>query len=323
MAVIKFTNSKSGLKKIINYITQTEKTEARLVSGQACMPETAYDEMLVTKNMYGKNNGRQYIHIVQSFSPEESLDHNTAHAIAIKLAERFEGFQALIATHQDRDHIHSHIVLNSVNYETGLKFQQSKKELQEVKDYSDKICLSYGLSIIEKKEKQVSTNIPMEVYQAAMKGNSWKFDLINSIEDALKSAHSKANFIARMKQKGYEVQWEGSRKHITFTTPDGKKCRSNKLYDEKYTKKGLLYEIEQRAQQRIGATTECPENATGEKSIVSKHSPIYDSRAGSHKRPMGTNPHSASRTTPSGRGGNPANEASNRTKRKNKNDFER
>lgn len=222
---------------------QDEKTIACLISGQACMPETAYDEMLLTKNMYGKNNGRQYIHIVQSFSPDENLDHQTAHEIAQKLALKFDGFQALIATHQDRNHIHSHIVLNSVNYDTGLKFQQSRKELQEVKDYSDEICKSYGLSVIEEKDKTVNRYIPMEVYQSAMKGDSWKFKLINAIDDALSETSSKDDFIRKLESIDYKVLWEDSRKHIIFTTPDGKKCRSNKLYDEKYTKEGLLYEI--------------------------------------------------------------------------------
>jgi len=117
------------------------------------MPETEIEEMMFTKNMFGKNGGRQYIHIVQSFDPKDELSYETANEIGIKLAEYFVGFQAVVATHKDRDHIHNHILLNSVNFETGLKFQQSKDGMQAVKDFSDKLCLEYGLSVIEKSKE--------------------------------------------------------------------------------------------------------------------------------------------------------------------------
>lgn len=110
MAVIKFTNSKSSIKKIIDYITQDSKTEERLISGKDCMPESALAEMELVKDMYNKNTGRQYIHIVQSFDPKDKLSHEVANKIGVLLAEKFEGVQAVIATHKDRQHIHNHIV---------------------------------------------------------------------------------------------------------------------------------------------------------------------------------------------------------------------
>jgi len=241
LAVIKFTNSKSSIKKIIEYITGSSKTEQRLISGKDCMPESALAEMQLVKNMYGKNTGRQYIHIVQSFDPKDNLTHEKANEIGMKLAEKFIGFQAIIATHKDRDHIHNHVLLNSVNFENGLKFQQSKKDMQGVKYFSDKLCLEHGLSIIEKPSS--NTDIQRNEYQVALKGESWKIALILTIDKALEISNSKNDFILNMKHFGFDVSWEDKHKYITYTTPEGKKCRDSKLHDNKYLKEAMEFEF--------------------------------------------------------------------------------
>ena len=112
MAIIKVTNSKATLSKAIKYVTQEEKTEERLVSGINCTSGTALDEMKATKELFNKLQGRQYYHYVQSFSPDEKVDYKKAHQIAQELAQnQFKGFEVLIATHKDREHIHSHIIV--------------------------------------------------------------------------------------------------------------------------------------------------------------------------------------------------------------------
>ena len=203
MAVIKFTNSKGSLKKIINYITQDEKTDEKLISGQNCMPESAFDEMTTVKNLYGKNNGRQYIHIVQSFKPDEKLKYETAHKIGLKLAEYFKDYQIIIATHKDRDHVHNHLVLNSVSMKDGRKFQQSAEDMQRFKEFSDKLCKDFGLSVIEKNKQESIYN--KNEYQAAVKGKSYKFKLINAIDKSMENSSNKAEFIDNMKRYGYDV----------------------------------------------------------------------------------------------------------------------
>lgn len=237
MAVIKFTNSKSSIKNILEYITQESKTETRLISGKDCMPETALAEMELIKDIYRKKNGRQYIHIVQSFDPKEILTHEQANKIGVELAERFTGFQAVIATHKDRNHIHNHILLNSVNFETGYKFQQSQKEMQLVKDFSDELCLKNGLSIIEKSKNKADIN--KNEYQVAVKGESWKMKLINSIDSCIEQSESKQGFIDKMNKLGYSVNWSDNRKFITYTTSEGQKCRDKRLHDEKYLKDNM------------------------------------------------------------------------------------
>ena len=145
MAIIKFTNSKAELKTIIDYVTRTDKTNANLITGKDCVANSCLEEMKTVKEFYNKNGGRQYIHIVQSFSSKDDLDYQKAHEIGIKLANYFQDFQVLVATHTDREHIHNHLIINSVNFENGKKFNQSKNDMQKVKDYSDKLCKEDGL----------------------------------------------------------------------------------------------------------------------------------------------------------------------------------
>ncbi len=236
MAVLKFTNSKSSLKKIIEYITRAEKTEERLISGKDCMAGSAYDEMLIVKQMFGKNYGRDYIHVVQSFDIKDQVSYEMAHKIGQKLAELFTGFQVLLATHKDRRHVHNHLLINSVNFETGLKFQQSKEDMKNIKAISDCLCLEAGLSVIEHAGGEY---VSRGEYKAAEKGESWKFRLINMLDNALEAAKTKEEFILYMELHGYGVKWTDSRYNITYTTPEGFKCRDNKLHDKKYTREAM------------------------------------------------------------------------------------
>lgn len=148
MAIIKMQKVKVGktfgLKAILEYIQNPDKTkDGLLISAKDCLQESAYKQMLLVKRDHLQESGRQYVHIIQSFSINDKLTGETAHEIGQKLLQGFEGFQGVIATHIDREHIHNHIVLNSVNWETGLKWQQSKKDLQELKYFSDNLCIDF------------------------------------------------------------------------------------------------------------------------------------------------------------------------------------
>lgn len=237
MAIIKFTNSKSELRTIINYVTRNDKTNTNLITGKDCLANSCLEEMESIKKLYNKTRGRQYIHIIQSFSSKDELDFQKAHEIGIKLANYFEGFQALVATHIDREHIHNHLIINSVNFDDGKKFNQSKKDMQKVKDYSDKLCKEEGLRIIEKKKYQGIYN--KNEYQIALKGLSWKLKLSNAIDYSLEKSKNKTEFFNNMNKLGYKVLWTKNRKYITYTTPEGMKCRDNRLNDKKYLKEEM------------------------------------------------------------------------------------
>lgn len=234
MAIIEAISSKANLKTIINYVTQDKKTSEKLITGKDCLAESSLEEMLYTKNLYHKNGGRQYIHIIQSFDPNDNLNKEKVHKAGLELAEKFNGFQVLVATHIDKEHLHNHLIINSVSFENGYKIQMSKKDLQDLKNYSDEICLKIGASIIPRKEK--TNYIKRKDYRVAQRGNSWKFKLINAIDLSLDKSKNKQEFIKSMNKLGYKVNWTNTRKYITYTTPEGYKCRDNKLYDEKYLK---------------------------------------------------------------------------------------
>jgi hypothetical protein len=233
MAVIKAVSSRARIETAINYITQEEKTDEKLISGIECSPDTAIEEMKTTKELWNKTDGRQYKHYVQSFPPEEKITPQQAHEIAQELCfKRFKGFEVLIATHKDKDHIHSHIIINSVNYENGRKIQDSGKDLQSMKDYSDKLCKERGFSICEKGEE--ITAYKKDKYKALERGiteqgyKSYVLNCYKTVGAVKKKAISREDFIEKMKKLGYETKWT-DRKYITFTDQDGNKVRNSNL----------------------------------------------------------------------------------------------
>lgn len=252
MAIIEAISSKANIKRIISYVTQDKKTNVNLVTGKDCLTESCLEEMLYTKNLYHKNSGRQYIHIIQSFDPKDNLSAEQVHNVGIKLANTFNGFQVLVATHIDKNHLHNHLVINSVSFENGYKIQMSKKDLQYIKDYSDKLCLEIGASIIPKKEK--ANYIKKNKYRVAEQGKSWKFKLMNAIDLSLAESNTKEEFIKNMNKLGYQVNWTDTRKYITYTTPEGYKCRDNKLYDEKYSKGAMENEFRRFEKEQSNST---------------------------------------------------------------------
>jgi hypothetical protein len=253
MAIIKFTNSKSTLKYIISYVTQETKTNNGLITGKDCTSENALAEMQSIKNVYNKNGGRQYIHMVQSFHPDDDITYEKAHEIGLKMAEQYKGFQVLVATHMDREHVHNHLIINSVSFENGKKFQQSNKSMEKIKEYSNNLCDENGYRTIPLKSN--SPALSQAEYQVAIKGDSWKMRLINAIDYAMQYALDKETFITYMKDLGYGVTWTDTRKNITYTTPEGMKCRDNKLYDIKYLKENMENEFSKQFKGKKSNTT--------------------------------------------------------------------
>lgn len=250
MAIIKFINNKVSLKKTLDYISKEEKTDKKLISGKDCIPETAYEEMMTVKNMYKKLTGREKIHFVQSFSPTDKLTYEQAHEIGRKMAEYFKGFQVVVATHKDRNHIHNHILINTVNFETGLKFHQSKQDLQKIKEFSNTLCKEYGLTVTEQKSKV--SDIKINEYQARLKGISWKALLVKNIDSVMEKSKNKYEFFKNMNQLGYKVNWSKEKLSIIYTTPNGYKCSDKKLHQEKYLRENMEKYFEEKSIKNIG-----------------------------------------------------------------------
>ena len=279
MAVLKMINNKSqsiqGLLCVMAYACKDAKTNhegQQLISGINCVPHLAFDEFMTTKRLHNQDGGRMFYHMVQSFSPEENITPEVAHEIACKLADAIPGFEIVVATHCDADHVHSHFVINSVSFETGKKYHSDPQSIQALWDASDKLCLQYGFSVITHHKKKEHKMNDRE-YRAYDRGNSWKMALEIAIDDCMTMARNKNHFIRLMEFRGYEVTWSDTRKNITYTTPQGYKCRDRKLNGRKYLKEEMEFEFELRkeiccryaggAERNIGAGSSCAENCSG------------------------------------------------------------
>ena len=245
--------SVSAMRGLINYCLQDfkvrdEQSGRRLVGGINCNGENAYTEFMTTKNSYGKTTGMNFYQYVQSFSPREDITPERAHQIGLEFAEKaWPGHEVLVTTHCDAEHIHSHFVINSVNFENGYKLRQNPQSLIKLRALSDKICTSHGLTTLTA-YKGGGSKVSSREYRAAVKGESWKFRLMSDIDSAMNKSGSKEDFISEMKKKGYEITWTDERKYITFTCPNGKKCRDRTLHDNKYLKENIEYELQFRQQ---------------------------------------------------------------------------
>ena len=251
MSIVHFVNYKRGtqsraaMRGVMRYVMQEKKTAwegAPLVSGVNCQPQSVYDDFLNTKLLYHKDGGVMFYHMVQSFPKGAAVDPRQAHEAARRLAEFFDGCEVLVCTHVDREHIHSHCIINSVNFDTGKKLHMAKEQIQELMRRNDAICQEMGLPVFEAARQQ-SRGMSGAEYHTALKGQSWKLRLMNTIDACMKYAADKDAFVSLMMSEGYAVRWEDTRKYITYTTPDGMRCRDNKLHEEKYCKEVMEHEF--------------------------------------------------------------------------------
>ena len=256
MAIVHFVNYKKGtqsraaMRGVMLYVMQEKKTTwegGPLVSGINCQPQSVYDDFINTKLLYHKDGGVMFYHMVQSFPKGAAVDPQQAHEAARRLAEYFDGCEVLVCTHVDREHIHSHCVINSVNFETGKKLHMAKEQLQELMRRNDAICLEMGLPVFEPTTQQARGMSGAE-YHTALRGQSWKLRLMNTIDECMKYAADKDAFVSLMASEGYAVRWESGRKYITYTTPEGMRCRDSKLHEEKYCKEAMEHEFRIRAE---------------------------------------------------------------------------
>lgn len=267
MAVIKAVSSHASIGKAINYIIDFEKTKLELVGGINCSPLSAINEMKTTKEIYGKTDGRTYKHFVQSFHADEKITANEAFELAKEFAEKcplFKGFEVVFATHTDKDHIHTHFIVNSVSCEDGHKFQMTSSDLKNMKELSDNLCRENELTVTEKGKtfegeiREETVSYVKDTYnrlKQAEQGNvkSFVFDIALKVLEEKESATSKEEFVESLKQRGVGVDWQDKHKYITFTDLERQeagekqcKVRDNKLekyFNIDFSKEGLSSEF--------------------------------------------------------------------------------
>ena len=254
------------MKSVMRYVSQMSKTiwdGQQLVSGIGCQPETAFDEFLSTKLLHHKEGGVMFYHMVQSFPKGANVDPRTAHEAARQLAGYFEGYEVLVCTHTDREHIHSHCIINSVNFETGKKVHMADEQIQELRIRNDQICEELGLPKFQRDGQRQSRGMSNAEYYTASKGESWKFELMRVIDECMRCAGNREEFLVLLRSEGYNATWTDGRKNITYTTPDGRKCRDNKLHIEKYLKENMEAEFGYRTENDNTRNVDAAQKADG------------------------------------------------------------
>lgn len=240
MAIIKFVKVKKGnLKNAIKYITREDKTSNDLIYCKDCDFDNVLEQFKYIKELYSNKEGRQYYHFIQSFSPKDNISYELAKNIGIEMCNYFKDYQVIMATHTDKEYVHNHFIINSVNYKTGKKYQQSAKDLEQIKILSNKLCEKYNLKQINLSNSGITRYLKSGEYHLSKKEETEKKKLIKAINKCIKSSISKNQFIFKMNQLGYKVKWEVTRKYITYTTPNKMKFRDKRLLNEKYSKERM------------------------------------------------------------------------------------
>lgn len=245
--------SRTVLGRVAEYICRKDKTDdRRFISGQNCAPLFAAQEFAATRALHGKDSPVWFYHYTQSFSPKTEVSPERVHEIAKEFAaQAWPGCEVLIATHVDAKHKHSHFLVNAVRADTGMMLRQGPKTLERLRKISDGLCLRHGLPVLGQRPKQ-GQGMSAREYRSAEKGESWKFQLVYVIRDAMRHARSRQEFEDRLRRQGYEVRWTAERKNITYTTPAGMKCRDVRLHQERFLKEAMEREFRIREQMFFG-----------------------------------------------------------------------
>ena len=244
MAITKMMHMKASskaridihLEHSINYILQSKKLgEANLAGGINCLPEMAYRQMKATKQMFGKTGGRQGYHFVISLKPGEGTQ-EIMYDIAMRFAEEaFAGeYEAVVAVHTDREHLHAHIIINSVNMVTGYKFQCRDGDWKyKFQPITNKLCEEYGLHITPAEYSKEPKNMARPQWEREQAFYEW------IKQDALFCAISAENmehFIFLLEKLGFEVK-QG--KHIAVKVPGMKRFRRLDTISEDLSRESL------------------------------------------------------------------------------------
>ena len=243
----KRTNTHGAMRNCIEYVLRQDKTSELLtyITGPYCHNEINYDlvyrTFLEEKKMWNKDTGRMYAHNIISWHKDEQITPEQAFEFGKEFAENwFSGFQTLVAVHKDKDHIHCHLVTNSVSYEDGRKLHNTRKDLERMKQLTNQMCRERGLTVaekgkhfdgsqIEKGEVIAWSKDKYNLFRQQVK-DSFVADCAMAVLKTLENCISKEKFIEKMKQFGWNVNWTEKRKHITFQNQEGKKVRDSNLF---------------------------------------------------------------------------------------------
>jgi Relaxase/Mobilisation nuclease domain. len=248
-------------------VTRVDKTRGELVAvigpyeQDVITYDGVYQSFLEEKRIWGKDSGRMYAHNIISWHEDEPITPEQALEFGKEFAEQwFDGFQSLVGVHIDRNHVHCHIVTNSVSFMDGHKLHNTKRDLQRMKDFTNQMCVERGLSVAQKGRDFHGNELEQGTVSAWSKDkyhlmqneakDSFVADCGIACLDALEVSCSREEFIRHMAERGWNVIWKDSRKHITFQNAEGKKVRDSNLsgtFHLNISKEALANEFERQA----------------------------------------------------------------------------
>lgn len=244
MAITKIMNMKAAktgnvaahLKHSLEYICNKAKTDnGNLVGSINCLPDFSFEQMIQTKEIFGKTGGRQGYHFVISLEPGEGNAEDMLE-IMRRFAEEFLGeeYEAVYTVHNDKNHLHGHLVFNSVNMVTGKKYDYKKGDWKDIiQPITNKLCEEYGLSIVPAEYSKEPLNMNRKEWE---KEQSWS----DVVEADMRYCRSRANsvdeFLYFMEELGYEVK---SGVHISVKAGKMKRSRRLDTIDEEFSKEKL------------------------------------------------------------------------------------
>ena len=243
MAVIKSLPATKSLSNQLKYLEKEGKTVEELKEGINCTTDNVEREFNIVKQLYNNTTGKQYYHFTQAFSPEDNITPEKAHQLGKEWIERnIQGHQVYMVTHIDKNHIHNHFVINSVNMDNGLKLQISPSKLLEMKKDSNCFCDRENLSKINLEPNKGISKTDSE-YRLEKKGvTPWKDELRQCID----FGRSKTKSIEELKEylkEHFNIEVRETKNSISYKHPEqNKSVRGNKLGGD-YTKEGLLSEF--------------------------------------------------------------------------------
>ena len=224
MGYTKIFAIRQRLDKTVAYAADPEKTEMRLY--ESCINcknvDNAYEVMVSTKRKWGKEDGVQGYHIIQSYKPGE-VTPEQAHAIGMEFAQKMFGdrYEVVVATHLNRHHLHNHIVINSVSFVDGKKYHSNRKSYyHELRETSNEICQEHGLSVIKPKAK--GKQYPE--WEAEQKGTGTLRSAIREdIDAAIRYSYTMEDFWTLLQKQGYRIKRSEQRKYIVLLSPGAKR----------------------------------------------------------------------------------------------------
>ena len=230
----------SNVRRCLRYILNPDKTEELLYTSSLnclCSADEAYLAMKMIYEHYscksydepllksGKNKVKA-IHYIQSFSPDDNVTPEAAHRMAKAFARKFFGddVQVVIATHNDKQHIHSHLLVNAYSV-TGMKYNDNQKTLEQAREYSDRVCLAFGIQPIMQKDAH-SKGMKYNEWDNKRKGTSWKQMIRDEIDSLIMSVKDIEELYAELEKRGYTVKRsdtpsikaEGQQRFVRFKT---------------------------------------------------------------------------------------------------------